>query len=499
MPSPGEKRRPVRFALRVTLLALLLAGAGAAAWHAWKPLPPGLDVASAWAPIEATDVEFLADVTSADAYGQPIVRQQIFDSMLQLVANAHSFIVVDMFLFNSHHGLGKADPQRRPMADEFTNALIAARQANPALRILVSTDPINDTYGALPSKHFERLRAAGIEVIDTDLDALRDSNPLWSGFWRAGLSWWLAPGPGNRPNPFEGGGPGVSAGTWARLFNFKANHRKVLITDLPDGRLAGIVTSANVHDASSRHSNVALRLQGAALAPLLESEQRIAAFSGWTGRIEPPAGADVAPPTSISAMRARVLTEAAIQREVVARLNETTAGDAVDLAYFYLSDRTVMAAIRDAASRGANVRVLLDPNKDAFGRQKSGIPNRSTAAELLTASDGAIRVRWYRTHGEQFHSKLLAIRRPDRFWMTLGSANLTRRNLDNINLEANLAIEAPRETLLEQQVIGWFDELWENRGPSGVEYTADAEVYAEPGQLKYWAYRLMEATGLSSF
>ena len=56
------------------------------------------------------------------------------------------------------------------------------------------------------------------------------------------------------------------------------------------------------------------------------------------------------------------------------------------------------------------IRVLLDPNKDAFGFEKSGLPNREVASELVAASAGAIKLRWYRTHGEQFHVKLAAIR-----------------------------------------------------------------------------------------
>ena len=145
------------------------------------------------------------------------------------------------------------------------------------------------------------------------------------------------------------------------------------------------------------------------------------------------------------------------------------------------------------------VRVLLDPNKDAFGREKNGIPNRPVATELVAASDGAIRVRWVRTHGEQFHAKLAAIRGREGYWLTLGSANFTRRNLDDYNLEANVIVETPRESPLETTVLAWYDGLWSNRAPAGVEYTADFGAYADPGQLNYWGYRFMEATGISTF
>ena len=49
---------------------------------------------------------------------------------------------------------------------------------------------------------------------------------------------------------------------------------------------------------------------------------------------------------------------------------------------FYLSERKIISAIKKAHSRKVKVRLLLDPNKDAFGREKNGIPNRSVAYEL---------------------------------------------------------------------------------------------------------------------
>jgi hypothetical protein len=145
------------------------------------------------------------------------------------------------------------------------------------------------------------------------------------------------------------------------------------------------------------------------------------------------------------------------------------------------------------------VRVILDPNKDAFGRTKNGIPNRSVATELGAAADGAIKVRWFRTHGEQFHTKIVTIRTATEFWFTLGSANLTRRNIGDFNLEANLAASVPLDSALADQITGWYESLWTNRGPPDPEYTAEFGAYADPAQGTYWLYRIMESTGLSTF
>lgn len=495
MPRSARKR-VIRWVGGGLLAAWLLVGA----WNTWKPLPEGIVVNGAWSALHEGDVHFLRDITAADGYGHPIVDQQIFDAAFGIIASAQRFVVLDMFLFNAHRGASPQAPVHRPLAAELTRLLIDKRRADPQFRVLFVTDPINDVYGGDPSPELETLRAAGVDVVVTDLDRLRDSNPAYSAFWRLALGWWAGGGPGDWPNPFDPAAHGVSLGAWARLANFNANHRKVLIADGADGALHGLVTSANPHDASSLHSNVALRITGPALAPLLASELAVARFSGWKGAPLPVAAVDAAVDDTAAAMgRIRIVTEEAIADAVVERLQTCAAGDAIDIAMFYLSDRGVLRALRDAAGRGAAVRVLLDPNKDAFGREKGGIPNRPVATELVTASDGAIRLRWYRTHGEQFHVKLVAVRGREGYWLTLGSANLTRRNLRDYNLEANVVVETPRESALEVAVLQWFDGLWTNRAPAGVEYTAEFGAYADPAQVNYWGYRFMEATGLSTF
>lgn len=499
MPRNARKRI-TRWLGSGLLAAWVLIGA----WNTWKPMPRGVVVTGGWTALHEGDVRFLRDITAADGYGHPIIDQQIFDAAFRIIADAQDFVVLDMFLFNTHRGANVSAPVHRPLAEELTRLLVDKRRADPQFRILFITDPINDVYGGEHSPELETLRAAGAEVVITDLDRLRDSNPAYSALWRIALRWWAGGGPGTWPNPFDAGAPGVSAGVWARLANFKANHRKLLIADGADGALHGLVTSANPHDASSLHSNVALVIRGPALAPLLASELAIARFSGWKGKPLPAAAAPDDATTGAAAGaaatgRIRIVTEEAIADAVVERLQTCAAGDAIDIAMFYLSDRSVLRALREAAGRGAAVRVLLDPNKDAFGREKGGIPNRPVATELVASSDGAIRLRWYRTHGEQFHVKLVAVRGREGYWLTLGSANLTRRNLRDYNLEANVVVETPRESALELAVLQWFDGLWTNRAPAGVEYTAEFGAYADPSQLNYWGYRFMEATGLSTF
>jgi phosphatidylserine/phosphatidylglycerophosphate/cardiolipin synthase-like enzyme len=498
-PPPPAKRRKRRLGrlFGYGFLGLWLA---VATWNLWKPLPEGVSVRGAIVETPLSQLRFLHDVTGADVFGAPVVRQQIFDSVLALIANAREYLVLDFFLFNGQRGATAAKPHRE-LSAEVREALLALKRQYPAIHILVIADPINDVYGALPSRDLAALRDAGIDVVTPDLDALRDSNAIYSAFWRLTMRWWSGSGAGQAflPNPLDAGPEEVTFGAWARLINFKANHRKVIIGDDGKGGIAGVITSANPHDASSFHSNVALRLSGAALAPLLASELALAAQAGWkpTWQVPVMPAAPTAAPETMA--RVQVLTEGEILAAILRNFSGARVGDSIDVAMFYLSERSVIQSLLAAARRGVSVRVILDPNKDAFGRTKNGIPNRSVATELAAASDGAIKVRWFRTHGEQFHSKLVAMRTATEFWFTLGSANLTRRNLEDFNLEANVAASVPLNAEIATEITAWFDSLWNNHGPPELEYTAEFGTYADPAQGTYWLYRLMEATGLSTF
>jgi phosphatidylserine/phosphatidylglycerophosphate/cardiolipin synthase-like enzyme len=484
---------------------------GTAYWQTNKSLPAGVHVDSAWFPITPDQVAFIADITSADAYGRLNSSQAIFDNVLGVVRSAHKFIVLDYFLFNSQLGIPEGAPQSfRGMSGELCDALIQRKREEPELQVLFITDPINEVYGGIESRDLRLLRAAGVDVVVTNLDALRDSNFMYSSLWRLGIQWWsggTAPGESHEPrggwlpNPLDESAAPISFGAWARLLNFKANHRKVAIADDGNGGLVSVVGSANIHDASSAHSNIALKLKGPAIVPLLKSELDVARFSGWHGHFDPAMQMkdSPAPVEGTNGARARVLTEGAIRAQLIERLDATVSGENIDIAMFYISDRGIIESLLSAARRGVNVRLILDPNRDAFGHEKTGIPNQPVASELVAASDGAIHVRWYRTHGEQFHAKMVMVYGPQRFWLTAGSANLTRRNLADYNLEANLAIELPRQTRLAQQAVDYFETLWSNRASLGIEYTADFGYYADPSQLHYWLYRVMEGTGVSTF
>ena len=58
---------------------------------------------------------------------------------------------------------------------------------------------------------------------------------------------------------------------------------------------------------------------------------------------------------------------------------------------------------------------------------------------------------------------------------------------------------APYQRQLATAINAWFDMLCNNKGPPDLEYTSEFGAYADPAQGTFWLYRLMEATGMSTF
>ncbi len=520
-PLPAAGRKRWRLLLPLSLLATV------AGWHACKPLPAGIDFAGPFRPVR--DLRFLRDITTTEADGSRRFEQQIFDEVFSMIAETETLLVIDMFLFNDF--TGKEDRIHRTLSRELTDAIIARRQARPALRCWLITDPINTWYGGLAAPHLDRLRAHGVTVVTTRLTALRDSNPAHSVWWRLLLRFWPHRFGPMLPNPVAGGR--VPLRSYFDLFNFKANHRKTVIADR-QGVLTALVTSANPHDASSAHHNVGVVFSGPAVADLLASEAavctlsgipasnshygrqpaKIPAKAGTTNTFSPDFEVFVVPPSGGSAhdenhlapasgdaeldapspLRIRVLTERAVERAVLDLLGRAQTGDTVTLAMFYLSSRPVVRALKQAHRRGAVVRVVLDPNKDAFGREKNGIPNRPVAAELTAAG---IPVRWVQTRGEQFHTKLLVLEPAEgELSVILGSSNYTRRNLRNLNLETSVEIRSPRQSAFSTSVRDYLSLAWRSEPPA---VSGDYATYADPSSWRRIVYRLQEATGLSTF
>jgi PLD-like domain len=469
-------------------------------YYATRSLPAGMRLASAPQSIPTRDLTFLDDITGADAYGRGFSTHTIFDAMLRAISDARTLVVLDCHWCNDMYRMSPDSVAGlTPMAAQLVETLLARKAQVPGLQVLVLADPINDLYGAAPSSELARLRAAGIQVVTADLSRLRDRNVLYSGLWRLTLKWWSHShaGGGWLPNPFSDDGPPLTARAWAQLANLKSADRRVLITDDDQGALIALTGSAEPAMASSIDTVTALQVRGAEVRPLLESELKLARVFGWRGALTPPAGSLPRPSGNdgvADELQFQWLGEGAIRAALLARVAATQAGDSIDIASDTLSERSVIAALLAASHRGATVRMILDPQKSASLWRSA---NQAVGSELLAASDGRIHVAWYRTHSEQFRAGLILIRGSGPVWMATGAASLTRRDLGDYDLSLAAALSGAASAAPVAAAQSFFDTLWNDRGPPGIEFTADADTWTDPSQLRYWTYRVMELLGLS--
>lgn len=481
-------------------------------------MPPGTNLAS---PAYTYDeAKLLIDRTAWNPDSASYRKEhQIFDAILKEIRGAETFVIVDFFLWNPWKGKIESDGSLRPLANELATALIEKRLLNPEMPMLVITDPINRIYGDHAPDFYQRLADAGIPVVFTALDELPDSNKLYAPqawFWSRFL-------PGEKtddsrlvPNPFNPEGEKLTLAQLGRLLYFKANHRKVLIAGRSGGATRLLVPSFNPADGSANHSNMAVLVDGPVARFAAESELNVARWSASKPE-NIQGGLTVKAVKTVSDIQNYLLalperepaepgepsvayrSEGAIRDELILQLQKAVTATRIDIGIFYFSDREVVEALKTAIERGAAVRLLLDANRDAFGREKNGIPNRIVAAELMElADDFDVQVRWAATHGEQFHGKVLRISGPRQEILFLGSANWTRRNLGNLNLEANLLLA--NVPAVNTGFDAYFDSVWNNE--RGHEESLPYEDWAETGwslTWKKWLYRFQEWSGASTF
>lgn len=480
----------IRKVLKIGLIGLIVVYLTITVYHRYKPLPQGLALRGDIYSLSSNDVSFLADITGQEN-GERIINQEIFDAIFRLIEEAEHFIILDFFLYNDFQS--SQSNLHHSLSDDLTQALIRKKVSNPNVNIVFISDPINNAYGGAIFSGFEVLRQAGIQVVITDLTKLRDSNLLYSGLWRLFIKPWGNNDQGGlAPHPLASG-PKVTIRSWLNLFNFKANHRKLIITD-NQGEVVSLITSANPHDGSDAHNNVALLVRGGPWPDLLSSEQAILNFSDSEINLLSFVPDLIRSSLDDGPVKAQVLTESAIADDLKEELSKLKEGDKVQIAMFYFSNRQMIEALKVAAGRGVKIKVLLDPNKDAFGYTKSGIPNRQVAAILNQVSN--IDVRWFKTDGEQFHTKMVNLIKPNQHILYLGSANLTKRNIDGFNLETDLKVWGDQVEALKD-ATDYFNQLWDNQGDR--LYSLPFYHYEDQSKVKMVIYPILEFAGWSTF
>ncbi len=453
-------------------------------WHTFKPLPEGVSYASElrW----TDDIEMLTDLTYAqNKDGDDLEHElSIFPSIYKMIDDAEDFIVLDLFMLD-HYNDEKIDfPE---IAQTLTRKLVDKKVEKPQMRIVFITDPINKGYGSYESKWFTAMEDEGIEVVYTDLNRLRDSTPIYSGLYRTIFQWADIGGDGWIPNAMSAKAPKMKLASYMTLLNVKANHRKTVITEKE-----ALITSSNPHNASGFHGNVGLKVKGEIINDILKSEEAIVHYTngGKLPRAEQTKNSE-------GDYAVQYVTEKKILETLLEDIAKAQVGDNIKIGMFYIAQTDVVAALIEAVNRGVTVKMILDPNENAFGNEKSGIPNRPVAQEMMDKTDGEIQIRWYNTINAQYHTKLVVVQTKEETFITNGSANLTDRTLNNYNLEANLRVIAPNDSELVQEMYAYFNRIWEN---DDAQYTLDFEEYQnEFTFVQRGIYRLQEWLKLTTY
>jgi len=417
---------------------LLLAWMSVALWNSAKPLPPGTHIASQTSRLSEADVDFIFS-----SPGQPAVLAP----ELTAIDHAEQMIVLD----------------RSPVGEELMQHLLGRKRLRPYLRIVLVTDPGSEIFGGTPPQTLAALEQAGIIVARVRLDRLRDSDPLYSALWRLGVGWWS--------DPFDETPGRVSLAAWSRMRNSKADQRQLVVADDGAGGWLAVLAPPG--------ASASLVLRGSLARTMIDGELKVAAWSTDDDRLP------VGPPMDgrgVGSIDARFLTEGAIETALLDAIGAAGSGDHICMQAENLSDRRLMAAMLRAAARGAGVQVLLARNR---------LPNQAAAGELERDGGGRIEVRWLSAGTGASHPKLLLVRHRTDLWLNLSSANFTRRNLADLNLEAGVELRMPARAAPARAVADYFTQEW-----SGA--SADPG-FAEGSAAAYWHYRFAEATGLSSF
>jgi cardiolipin synthase len=307
--------------------------------------------------------------------------EQAFPAMLRAIAAAERQILLEMYWFDSD-----------AIGQRFAEALINARSRGVEVAVLY------DALGSLEADTalFDDMRAAGIEVVEF--------NPLLP---------------------------------WRRRFKAerltRRDHRKILVVDGEVGFTGGINLNDHwlpVSEGGDGWRDDMVMVRGPAVSGFVQLFRRTWHVQGGS-RLRAPS---VVPSGSLSGTQnVRVLGENRLRhrREIVnAYLYQIYGAKSrvwLTNSYF-LPEGAVVRALKRAANRGVDVRILLPAYSDVEVVRRAG---RAVWRGLLRHG-----VRIFEWHKSVLHSKTAVV---DSKWSTIGTFNMDYRSL-MFNLEVNVAI-----------------------------------------------------------
>lgn len=506
-----------------------------------KTPPLGINYES---PIRETEnAEFHYDLTYLDKDGNIQYDRNLWDATYKVIDNAKDYLIVEMFLFND---LYNKDKEHFPeFAKEYTERLVKKQKENPNLKVYILADENNNFYGAFEHPFITSMKNAGINVIIVDIFKLKDTFPWYSPFWRT----FIKPmgNPQNKgwiTNFYGDMWPKLTIRNLLRALNVKAVHKKVFLNEKEV-----VVSSANIHDPSYFHENIAIYTDGPIVKDVLHNLQLVAKFSdseinvdGSDRRMENIMNSgsndktetdektlnsenqkennvkqinnkeneqNVKEKTSINSEKNSItdteghtykiqyLTEGAIGKHLDEDIDSLKVGDELLMGMYFLADKGVIDRLIRAANRGVKIRIIFDRSRDAFGMSTNGLPNKPVSKKLKKKTKGKIEIKWYFTNNEQYHTKITLMKKTDgNVIINAGSANLIKKNIRGYIMDANFRILTTQDSKISKDIYEYFDRLWENK--DGL-FTLNFDDEPTTGGFSDFMYKILDATQLGSF
>ena len=506
-----------------------------------KTPPLGINYES---PIRETEnAEFHYDLTYLDKDGNIQYDRNLWDATYKVIDNAKDYLIVEMFLFND---LYNKDKEHFPeFAKEYTERLVKKQKENPNLKVYILADENNNFYGAFEHPFITSMKNAGINVIIVNIFKLKDTFPWYSPFWRT----FIKPmgNPQNKgwiTNFYGDMWPKLTIRNLLRALNVKADHKKVFLNEKEV-----VVSSANIHDPSYFHENIAIYTDGPIVKDVLHNLQLVAKFSdseinvdGSDRRMENIMNSgsndktetdektlnsenqkennvkqinneeneqNVKEKTSINSEKNSItdteghtykiqyLTEGAIGKHLDEDIDSLKAGDELLMGMYFLADKGVIDRLIRAANRGVKIRIIFDRSRDAFGMSTNGLPNKPVSKKLKKKTKGKIEIKWYFTNNEQYHTKITLMKKTDgSVIINAGSANLIKKNIRGYIMDSNFRILTTQDSKISKDVYTYFDRLWENK--DGL-FTINFDDEPTTSGFSDFMYKILDTTQLGSF
>lgn len=425
-------------------------------YYRYRPIGYDIMPAPRSFPVDDSRIRFIYDLNP----GEYNIRDRIF-RLLKKSKTA----VIDVFLFNLQH-----------IDNDFPKITARMAESLKGTECLFITDPLNEFYGAHVCEPIEWLKEQGVHVCLTDLRKLRDHSPIYSGLWRMLFQWF--PIKKKRKvitSPLQKD-KSINILSALMALNAKANHRKVFVCDS-----TSVVSSGNMDNASAYFSNAAVEVKDEGLASYLSYvEREVARMSGCICKNPKPDPARKGGDTKVTTLFGKHIKESLIKD-----IRGTRKGDQIHIGMLFLSDKASIRELNRASRRGVKVCVVLDNNLYSFHQPKSGIPNQVTAYLMRSAE-----VRFYNSK-EEYHPKIVYIKKKGQSILHAGSANLTHKHLTGTNLEANLRLHTASGSRLDREVDSYFTKI-------------EKEPYSScrKGRMSiplYLFFKFQDVTGLSTF